>query len=87
MILVIEFDGDHSRLHCLCFASRRAAIEDVINWMSFYNHRRLYSTLAYVNPMQFRSSAGSPIKKSEPLGGLGYGLRNTEAVSFDAASA
>ena len=35
------------------FASRRAAMDEVIDWMSFCNHRRLHSTLAYVSPMQF----------------------------------
>ena len=40
------------------FATRRAAMDEVIDWMSFYNHRRLHSTLDYVSPMQFeRSSA------------------------------
>ena len=28
-------------------------MDEVIDWMSFYNHRRLHSTLAYVSPMQF----------------------------------
>lgn len=30
-----------------------AIMDEVIDWMSFYNHRRLHSTLAYVSPMQF----------------------------------
>jgi len=42
-----------ARLHGVCFATRRAAIDEVIDWMSFYNHRRLHSTLDYVSPMQF----------------------------------
>jgi transposase InsO family protein len=41
------------RLHGMRFATRRAAMDEVIDWMSFYNHRRLHSTLAYVSPMQF----------------------------------
>lgn len=35
------------------FATRRAAMDEVIDWMGFYNHRRLHSTLDYVSPMQF----------------------------------
>jgi len=28
-------------------------MDEVIDWMTFYNHRRLHSTLAYVSPMQY----------------------------------
>jgi transposase InsO family protein len=42
-----------ARLHGVHFATRRAAMDEVIDWMGFYNHRRLHSTLAYVSPMQF----------------------------------
>ena len=42
-----------ARLHGVRFPTRRAAMDEVIDWMSFYNHRRLHSTLAYVSPMQF----------------------------------
>ena len=35
------------RLHGMRLATRRAAMDEVIDWMSFYNHRRLHSTLAY----------------------------------------
>ena len=28
-------------------------MDEMIDWMSFYNHRRLHSTLGYVNPMRF----------------------------------
>src|SRR5216684_894906 len=42
-----------ARLHGRRFATRRAAIDEVIDWMGFYNHRRLHSTLDYVSPMQF----------------------------------
>ncbi len=27
--------------------------DEVIDWLSFYNHRRLHSTLGYLSPMQF----------------------------------
>jgi len=42
-----------ARLHGVRFATRRAAMDEVIDWMSFYDHRRLHSTLDYVSPMQF----------------------------------
>mgnify|MGYP000477303673 CR=1 FL=1 len=29
------------------------AMDEVIDWLTFYNHRRLHSTLGYVSPMQF----------------------------------
>jgi transposase InsO family protein len=28
-------------------------MDEVIDWLTFYNHRRLHSTLGYVSPMQF----------------------------------
>jgi transposase InsO family protein len=31
----------------------RAAKDEIIEWMAFYNHRRLHSTLGNVSPMQF----------------------------------
>ena len=41
------------RLHGMRFVTRRAAMDEVIDWLTFYNHRRLHSTLGYVSPMQF----------------------------------
>ena len=35
------------------FATRREAMEAVLDWMAFYNHRRLHSTLGYLSPMQY----------------------------------
>ena len=32
---------------------RRAAMDEIVDWLSFYNHRRLHSTLDYVSPIQF----------------------------------
>ncbi len=31
----------------------KATMDEVIDWKSFDNHRRLHSTLAYVRPTQF----------------------------------
>jgi transposase InsO family protein len=42
-----------ARLHGRRFATRREAMDEVIDWLGFYNHRRLHSTLGYVSPMQF----------------------------------
>tara|TARA_R110001599_G_scaffold70762_1_gene198060 strand:+ start:259 stop:1101 length:843 start_codon:yes stop_codon:yes gene_type:complete len=41
------------RLYGMKFATRRAAMDEIVDWMTFYNHRRLHSTLGYVSPMQF----------------------------------
>jgi transposase InsO family protein len=35
------------------FATRQEAMDAVLDWMSFYNHRRLHSTLGYLSPMQY----------------------------------
>jgi transposase InsO family protein len=31
----------------------RASMDEIVDWLAFYNHRRLHSTLGYVSPMQF----------------------------------
>ncbi|HEY8355385.1 MAG TPA: IS3 family transposase [Methylophilaceae bacterium] len=41
------------RLHGKRFATRRAAMDEIMDWLTFYNHRRLHSTLGNVSPMQF----------------------------------
>ena len=41
------------RLYGQRFETRRQAMDEVIDWLTFYNHRRLHSTLGYVSPMQF----------------------------------
>ena len=40
-------------LHGRKFATRREAMDAVLDWMVFYNHRRLHSTLGYLSPMQY----------------------------------
>jgi putative transposase len=41
------------RLHGMRFATRRQAKDEVMDWLLFYNGRRLHSTLGYVSPMAF----------------------------------
>ena len=41
------------RLHGKRFKTRRDAMDEIVDWLTFYNHRRLHSSLGYVSPMQF----------------------------------
>lgn len=41
------------RLHGMRFETRRAAIDEVVDWLVFYNRKRLHSTLGYKSPMAF----------------------------------
>jgi putative transposase len=41
------------RLHGRKFATRRDAMDEVIDWLMFYNSTRLHQTLDYVSPMVF----------------------------------
>ena len=41
------------RLYGRKFLTRRQAMDEVIDWLNFYNHKRLHSTLDYVSPMTF----------------------------------
>ncbi|AOK16759.1 integrase [Burkholderia cepacia] len=45
-----------ARLHGRHFATRRAAMDEVIDWLGFYNARRLHSTLNYVSPVTFEKN-------------------------------
>lgn len=36
--------------------TRRQAMDEVIDWLTYYNHRRLHSTLDYISPMQFEKN-------------------------------
>ena len=33
--------------------TRRAAMDEMIDWLMFYNHSRLHSSLGYMSPVQF----------------------------------
>ena len=35
------------------FATHEQAREAILDWLAFYNHRRLHSSLGYLSPMQF----------------------------------
>jgi len=41
------------RLAGMRFPTRRTAKDEIMSWLTFYNHRRLHSTLGYVSPMAF----------------------------------
>jgi putative transposase len=42
-----------ARLYGQRFTTRRAMMDEVMNWISFYNYKRLHSTLGYMSPMEF----------------------------------
>ena len=44
------------RLHGRRFETRRDAMDEIVDWLTFYNHRRLHSSLGYVSPMQFEQA-------------------------------
>ena len=40
-------------VHGQRFATREHARQAIMNWMAFYNYRRLHSSLGYLSPMQY----------------------------------
>lgn len=44
------------RLYGKTFATRSQAMDEVIDWLTLYNHRWLHSTLGYVSPMRFEEN-------------------------------
>jgi putative transposase len=52
------------RLHGMRFATRRQGKDEVFDWLRFYNHKRLHSTLGYVSPMAFEQAAEAKRKES-----------------------
>ena len=44
------------------FEIRRAAKDEVMDWLQFYNHRRLHSTLGYLSPMKFEKARANERK-------------------------
>ena len=40
-------------IHGYRFATREQAKQAIMDWMAFYNHRRLHSSLGYLSPMQY----------------------------------
>jgi len=41
------------RLYGRKIAIRREAMDEVMDWLNFYNHKRLHLTLGYVSPITF----------------------------------
>jgi len=44
------------RLYGKTFATQRDAMDEIIDWLTFYNHSRLHSSLDYVSPMEFEKT-------------------------------
>ncbi len=44
------------RLYGKTFTTQREAMDEIIDWLTFYNHRRLHSTLGYASPMRFEKN-------------------------------
>jgi hypothetical protein len=43
-------------MHGRHFTTRRAAMDEVFDWLGFYIARRLHSTLSYVSAMTFENN-------------------------------
>jgi len=40
-------------VHGQCFATREHAKQAIMNWMAFYNYRRLLFSFGYLSPTQY----------------------------------
>ena len=69
------------RLYGKTFATQRDAMDEIIDWLTFYNHRRLHSTLDYVSPMRFEKNWHAAQQDSGAQSS-GYGVRTTGARSL-----
>ena len=45
-----------ARVHGVKFATHQQAIHEVMDWLHFYNEKRLHSMLDYFSPMQFEAA-------------------------------
>jgi transposase InsO family protein len=52
------------------FATRREAMDEVIDWLNFYIHKRLRTTLDYVSPMTFEQRWTAVRQEVRTNGGL-----------------
>jgi hypothetical protein len=59
------------RLHGMSFETRRQAKDEVIDWLAFYNRRRMHSTLDLHEPHGVRGKLASPAKN---IGGINQAL-------------
>ena len=71
------------KFYCRWFATRGEAMYEVIDWLNFYNHKRLHLTLVHVSPMTFeqRCSNGPAARKNVRIMGASK-VRRTEARSL-----
>lgn len=44
------------RLYGRRFETRRQATDEVIDWLNYYSHRRLHSTLGYISLMKLEQN-------------------------------
>ena len=64
------------------FATRREAMNKVIDWMNFYNHKRLHSTLGYISPVTFEQRWNAARQQDRQYTQCAvYGVWETEATS------